>query len=415
MFVGVVRFTLLQAALSTAPVAHARRGAGAGAGAPHRVSRAAALFIAALNLASVLPAIVAVFGIVAVLGRAGWLGRGLRALRHRSRRLALRPAGHSDRPRLLQRAARRARLPRLARRGARRALAARRAARHAARRDLPLHRPAAPAARGAGHRRRSIFLLCFTSFAVVLALGGGPERGDARSRDLRIRPLRRGFRPRRRCSALLQVAICLAVVLPVLWLARRPAESAAIGVVLGAARCRRSGAAAARRRGARSSARLLVLPPLAAVARVGRRRLAQPARAPTCCGAAATSFAIARAGGAARGRRWRWRSPARRGALAHGAGHAALRRRHDAAGRADPRRPAARRLGRALRRPAPGRRSVRARAAADRARQRPDGAALRAPAGRAAADPLGRALRPPRRQPRHRRDRRASGSWTGRC
>ena len=91
------------------------------------------LFIAALNLASVLPAIVAVFGIVAVLGRAGWVGQGLRAVRHRSRRLALRAAGHPDRPRLLQRAARRARLPRVARRGARRALAARGAARHAAR------------------------------------------------------------------------------------------------------------------------------------------------------------------------------------------------------------------------------------------------------------------------------------------
>ena len=79
-YVGlVVRFTLLQASLSTIlslvlgaaiALALARRSQFAGRGA----------FIAALNLASVLPAIVAVFGVVAVLGRSGWVGEAARLL-----------------------------------------------------------------------------------------------------------------------------------------------------------------------------------------------------------------------------------------------------------------------------------------------------------------------------------------------
>ncbi len=39
-----------------------------------------------------------------------------------------------------------------------------------------------------------IFLLAFTSFPIVLLLGGGPAGADARSRDLRRRAAR--FRPR---------------------------------------------------------------------------------------------------------------------------------------------------------------------------------------------------------------------------
>jgi thiamine transport system permease protein len=76
---GVVRFTLFQAALSTVislllgaalALALVRR--------PRFPGRT--LLIAALNLASVLPAIVAVFGIVAVLGRSGWLGQAAAGL-----------------------------------------------------------------------------------------------------------------------------------------------------------------------------------------------------------------------------------------------------------------------------------------------------------------------------------------------
>src|SRR5882724_2452292 len=73
---GVVRFTLFQAALSTAISLFL--GAMLALALVRRKFPGKDLFIAALNLASVLPAIVVVFAIVAVLGRAGWIGQGAR-------------------------------------------------------------------------------------------------------------------------------------------------------------------------------------------------------------------------------------------------------------------------------------------------------------------------------------------------
>ena len=380
---GVVRFTLLQAALSTAISLVLGRGAGAGAGAPQQFP-GRSLFIAALNLASVLPAIVAVFGIVAVLGRAGWVGQAAAAPRHRSRQLALRAAGHPDRARLLQRAARRARLPRLARRGAGRALAARRAARHGPGAifriiDWPVLKREAPCSRAL------IFLLCFTSFAIVLALGGGPGAAtlevaiyDAVRFDVDF--ARAGL------LALLQVAICLVIALPLLWFMRRPGETA--------------------RRLARSLSRPGPDEPPDANARLQRRfRLAR-------CSSCRRSLAISPSGLAALASllrpdvleavadELRHRDPRRgdrtppgsrdraRGSAAAFCAPPAIRtaRRHVAAGRADPRRAAGRGFRRPLRRAAAGRRSVRARHPADRSRQRADGASLCAAAARAAAD-----------------------------
>ena len=173
-YVGsVVRFTLLQAALSTllsillgaaVALALARRSRFPGR----------SLFIAALNLASVLPAIVAVFGIVAVLGRAGWVGQ------------AARPLGIDlggwlyGLPGILiahvffnAPLAARVFLASLAAvPGEHWRLAAQLGMRPAAifrLIDLPLLKREAPSVAAL------IFLLCFTSFAVVLALGGGPS------------------------------------------------------------------------------------------------------------------------------------------------------------------------------------------------------------------------------------------------
>jgi thiamine transport system permease protein len=71
---SVVRFTLLQAALSTV-LSMVLGAALALALARRERFLGRSLLVATLNLASVLPPIVTVFGIVAVLGRSGWLGR----------------------------------------------------------------------------------------------------------------------------------------------------------------------------------------------------------------------------------------------------------------------------------------------------------------------------------------------------
>ena len=226
---GVVRFTLLQAALSTLlslmlgaalALALARR--------PRFFGRS--LFIAALNLASVLPAIVAVFGIVAVLGRAGWLGDVLRAV-------GIDPGGWLyGLPGILiahvffnaPLAARVFHAALLAVPGERWRLAAQldMAPGSILRLlDWPILKREAPALAAL------VFLLCFTSFAVVLALGGGPgaatlEVAIYESVRFDVDFARAGI------LALLQVAICLGLTLPVLWLVGRPGESAATGQVV---------------------------------------------------------------------------------------------------------------------------------------------------------------------------------------
>jgi len=226
---GVVRFTLLHAALSTLlslmlgavlALALARRSRFPGR----------AFFIAALNLASVLPAIVAVFGIVEVLGRAGWLGDALRAF-------GVDPGGWLyGLPGILI-----AHVFFNAPLAARIFLASLAAApgehwRLAAQLDM---RPAAIfrlldwpiLKREASALAALVFLLCFTSFAIVLALGGGPNSATLEVAIYESVRFDVDF-ARAGILALLQVAICLGLALPVVWLVGRPGESAATGHVV---------------------------------------------------------------------------------------------------------------------------------------------------------------------------------------
>jgi thiamine transport system permease protein len=285
---SVVRFTFLQATLSTLislvlgaalALTLARRERFPGRDA----------FIAALNLASVLPAIVAVFGIVAVLGRSGWLGDAARlmgldaggwlyglpgilvahvffnaplAARIFLASLAAVPGEH-------WRLAAQLGMPpsavfRLI--------------------DWPLMRREAPAVAGL------IFLLCFTSFAIVLTLGGGPNAATLEVAIYESVRFDVDF-SRAGLLALLQVAICLGLTLPLLWFARRPGESAATGVVLG-----RPDASPRRMRildaAMLAVGAILVLPPLAAVLLSGLAALGSLFRADVLQ-ALATSMLIA--------------------------------------------------------------------------------------------------------------------------
>ena len=226
---GVVRFTLLQAAAST--LLSLMLGAGlalALARRPRFFGRS--LFIAALNLASVLPPIVAVFGIVEVLGRAGWIGDALRLLgvdvggwlyglpgiliahvffnaplaaRVFLASLVAVPGEHW----------------RLAEQLGMGPGAIFRFV------DWPALKREAPALAAL------VFLLCFTSFAIVLALGGGPRAATLEVAIYESVRFDVDF-ARAGTLALLQVTICLCLVLPVLWTEARPAESAAVGRVI---------------------------------------------------------------------------------------------------------------------------------------------------------------------------------------
>ena len=288
-YVGsVVRFTLLQSVLSTA-LSLALGAAIALALARRRAFFGRGLFIAALNLASVLPAIVVVFAVIAVLGRAGWLGHGLRlvgidpggwlyglpgiliahvffnaplAARVFLASLAAVPGEH-------WRLAAQLGMPpgtifRLV--------------------DFPVLRRETPAI-GA-----LIFLLCFTSFAVVLTLGGGPRAATLEVAIYESVRFDVDF-ARAGLLALLQVAICLGLAVPVLWLGRRPAEAAAGGVV--AARPDRAGVGTKAFDGvALCVGALLILPALLDIALSGVTALASLFR-PDVAVATATSFAIA--------------------------------------------------------------------------------------------------------------------------
>ena len=285
---GVVRFTLMQALISTGlslllgaalALALARR-----ARFPGRD-----FFIAALNLASVLPPIVVVFGVIAVFGRAGWVGKGLSLLGiDAGGWLYGLPGiliGHVffNAP--------------LAARVFLASLAA-----------VPGEhwRLAAQLGMGPGAvfrfidlaalRREApglavlIFLLCFTSFAIVLVLGGGP---NAATLEVAIYGAVRFDVDFARAGvlALLQVAICLVLVVPALWLAVRPGEAAATGAVLqrpdtGAASMRLFDTLVF------SLAAALVLPPLASVGLAGIAALGSLWRADVG-EAVVTSFAIA--------------------------------------------------------------------------------------------------------------------------
>jgi thiamine transport system permease protein len=285
---GIVRFTLFQATLSTLisvllgaalALALARRERFPGRN----------LFIAALNLASVLPAIVAVFGIVAVLGRSGWVGQAARpfgidfgawiyglpgilfahvffnaplAARVFLASLAAVPGEH-------WRVAGQLGMPPAA---IFRLL------------DWPVLKREAPGIAAL------IFLLCFTSFAVVLALGGGPRSATLEVAIYEAVRFDVDF-ARAGLLALLQVAVCLCLVSPILWLGPRPGESAVVGIRLDRPD---SASPAARLLDAITFlvAALLVVPPLSAVLITGMAAL------PSLVGteillATLTSFAIA--------------------------------------------------------------------------------------------------------------------------
>jgi len=288
-YVGsVVRFTLMQATLSTAlslslgaalALALARRTKFPGRSA----------FVAALNLASVLPAIVVVFGVIEVLGRSGWLGQGLRLV-------GFDPgAWLYGLPGILiahvffnAPLAARVFLTSLASvPGERWRLAAQlgmppgtifRVL------DWPALRREAPAV------AVLIFLLCFTSFAIVLTLGGGPRTATLEVAIYSAVRFDVDF-ARAGLLALLQVAICLVLAAPVLWFARRPAEAAASGVAAerpdAAQTSTKAFDAAALTLGA-----VLVLPSLLAIALSGLAGFASLFRADVA-EAFATSFAIA--------------------------------------------------------------------------------------------------------------------------
>jgi thiamine transport system permease protein len=226
-YVGsVVRFTLLQAALSTAlsltlgaalALALARRTQLPGRG----------LFIAALNLASVLPPVVVAFGIVDVLGRAGWVGAAARAIGFDLGSWVYGLPGI-----LIAHVFFNAPL-------AARVFLASLQSVPGEHWRLAAQLGMGPAAilrlidwpvlwREAGGIGALIFLLCFTSFAIVLALGGGPgaatlEVAIYESVRFDVDFARAGL------LAALQIGICLAFALPLLWFTRRPRESGATG------------------------------------------------------------------------------------------------------------------------------------------------------------------------------------------
>jgi thiamine transport system permease protein len=140
-----------------------------------------------------------------------------------------------------------------------------------------------------------IFLLCFTSFAIVLALGGGPGTATLEVAIYGAVRFDVDF-ARAGLLALLQIAICAAITLPLLLWMRRPAETAVVG-----ATWRRPDADDPRirafDRAVLVAGALLVLPPLAAVAISGAFTFSSLFRSDVGQ-AIATSFAIALPGSA---------------------------------------------------------------------------------------------------------------------
>ena len=289
---GVLAFTLVQAALSTL-VSLLLGGALALALARRRFP-GRALFIAVLNLATVLPAIVAVFGIVAAYGRSGWFGSageaiGLPVGRHLYGLSGILIAHvFFNAP--------------LAARVFLAALAATpgehwRLAAHLGMRpgavfrliDWPILRREAPGIAGL------IFLLCATSFAVVLALGGGPGAATLEVAIYEAVQFEADF-GRAALLAFLQVGLSVVLIGPLLLFAARPAEAGSFGTVLP-----RPDAAHPATRAADTAvlavAALLVVPPVAATVVAGVLRLETLADA-AVLRATLTSFAIALPAGA---------------------------------------------------------------------------------------------------------------------
>lgn len=285
---GLVAFSLGQAALST--VLSLSLGAALALALARRVrATGRGLFIAAMNLATVLPAIVLVFGLVAVYGRSGWLGQAANwfgldlgswlyglpgiliahvffnapiAARVFLAALSSVPAEHW----------------RLAAHLGMQPSAVLRII------DRPI------LAREALGVAGLIFALCFTSFAIVLALGGGPRAATLEVAIYEAIRFDVDF-GRAGLIAAMQVGICLAVILPFVRLRGLGHEIAAVGLTYDRPdighRSTMIADAIALCAGA-----LLILPPLMAVATSGAGAWARLS-APDLFGALATSLAVA--------------------------------------------------------------------------------------------------------------------------
>lgn len=220
----LVGVSLLQAGLSTVlslafgaavALALARRPAFAGRTA----------LVAAMNVATVLPAIVTVFAVVAVFGRSGWIGDAARALGLDLGSWLFGLPGvliahvFLNAP-LVARvflSALSSVSPEHWRLAAQLGMPAGAVFRFI---DLPILRREAAGIGGL------VFLACFTSFAIVLALGGGP--GVSTLEVAIFEALRFGADFRRAALlAVLQIVACLAILAPFAFLlGRRPAEAA---------------------------------------------------------------------------------------------------------------------------------------------------------------------------------------------
>lgn len=289
----ILAFTLLQAGLSTIlslclggwmALALSRR--------PRFAGRTA--LVGAMNLAAILPGIVVVFGLVSVYGRAGWLGSLLALLG-----LGAPPSIYGLPGILLAHVFFNAPLaarvflsaldavpPQHWRLAAQLGMTPGQVFRLI---DLPVLR------RDAGAVAGLVFLLCFSSFAVVLALGGGPSRATL---DVAIYEALRFEADFGRGAALaaVQITVCAAIAFALSRSAGRLPDSAASG--RGAERPDRE----LRRVRLADAAALvlacaLVLPPIAAILVDGLTALATLLEADVAV-ALATSIAIALPAGA---------------------------------------------------------------------------------------------------------------------
>jgi thiamine transport system permease protein len=220
---GLIRISLIQAGLSMLISLLA------GAAIALALARRTAFFgrtalIAALNVATVLPAIVTVFAIVAVFGRSGWLGDIARALGFDTGSWIYGLQGVLLAHLLLNAPlAARVYLAALASIGTEQW-------RLASQLDMPpfavfrfidlpvLLRESA----GIG---ALIFLACFTSFAIVLALGGGPRVSTLEVAIFEAIRFEANFRGAA-LLAVLQIAVCLALLAPLTFLLSRRAPEA---------------------------------------------------------------------------------------------------------------------------------------------------------------------------------------------
>ena len=291
----VLAFALAQAALSTAGALVLGTALALSLARRRFVGRAA--FLAALGAAAVLPAIVVVFATVTVYGRSGWLAGALAALGLDARpaiygwpgilfahillnapfvarvmldALAAVPAEHGRLAEMLR-------------------FAPLDVARHL---DLPVIRAEWPGL------ATLIFLLCFTSFAIVLTLGGGRATlevaiYEALKADLDFN--------RAAWLGLLQVAICLVLALSLQRLVRR-APAGATARLSGPRPDRRDRRLLVLDGFVLCAGAALVLPPLASVAlgaaalpAILDRDLAQAAATSLAVGAASAALACAMA------------------------------------------------------------------------------------------------------------------------